>query len=171
MRALLALFLDIALLRRGPQDVPASRLLAGLALAAYTLAGFGLLAVTMPLPTAAAQTVLDVVLLAAFMRLMLASPRLRSRFLQAFTACTGTGALFALVALPLAFWPHPASLDSTEALLPALLYLGLLGWSVVVMGHILRHALSITRGLGLVYAFVYLVVSVLAMIALFPQVS
>lgn len=43
--------------------------------------------------------------------------------------------------------------------LPTLLLLALLFWNLVVVGHILRHALSTNLGMGAVLATVYMYVS------------
>ena len=43
--------------------------------------------------------------------------------------------------------------------LPWLLYLGLLVWSIAVIAHIVHHALSISRGKGLLYTLGYLLIS------------
>lgn len=171
MAALLKLFLDIALLRRGPQDVPASPVLCGLALLAYAALGFLLFAVGASPLIAVGQTVLDLVLLTGVVRTLLAAHGHRARFRQTFTALTGTGALFALAGLPLTLWLLETGPTPDAPALPSTLYLMLVLWSVVVMGHVLRHALGVSRGVGLAYAFGYLVVSVVVMTALFPQLG
>ena len=58
MRALFNLFLDICLFRRGPQDVPASPLLFGLAMLVYLIVGVVLLSLEGPLFQAVLQVFL-----------------------------------------------------------------------------------------------------------------
>jgi len=44
-------------------------------------------------------------------------------------------------------------------------------WSLAVMGHVLRHALEVSRGLGVTFAVAYFLLSQLLMEVLFPLAS
>jgi hypothetical protein len=160
MLALFNLFVDLCLLRRGPQDVPASPVLLKLSLLAY--AGVGLLVLlvsTEPL-TALVQTLLDVVLLTGLTYTILSFQKYGARFGQTLIALTGSGTLLGLVALPVVVWLEGEAAAGGDVELPSLLFLLLLGWSIAVMAHILRHALSTTHWMGLLYALAYLAVSI-----------
>ena len=99
--ALIRLFLDIALHRRGPQDVPAARRVFLGALAAYLAVGAAVL-----WPTASglgqvyAQLAVDLALLVGVCGSLLALTGRAARLGQTLTALFGTGALLSAVALP-----------------------------------------------------------------------
>ncbi|MEK6749567.1 MAG: hypothetical protein AABY83_10220 [Pseudomonadota bacterium] len=78
------------------------------------------------------------------------------RATQATTALAASGALLGLVALPIFITFR----DATGILqgVDGLLFLGMLTWQIIVVAHILRHALSVAfiaaLGVSLVYAIV-----------------
>lgn len=162
MLALFNLFWDICLLRKGPQNVPASLDLLRLSLVAYC--GSGLLAVLLDMPQtsfglALLLTAADVALLTALAYLGLYLLGRLGRFTQTLTALAGVGTLLQLIALPLGLWYQHALASDGAPELPAMLWLLLLAWSIVATGHILRHAFSVSFGLGVLYAIGYLAVS------------
>lgn len=162
MLALLNLFWEICLLRKGPQDTPRSSELLQLCLIGY--GSSGLLALLLDLPRinfglALLLTLEDVALLSGLAYLGLYLTAHLPRFRQTLTALAGVGTLLQLIALPLGLWYQHALAGNSGAELPAMLWLLLLGWSIAVTGHILRHAFSTTLTLGILYAVGYLVVS------------
>ncbi|MEZ5592318.1 MAG: hypothetical protein R3F53_17085 [Gammaproteobacteria bacterium] len=161
MRTLFDLFFDICLLRRGPQDVPAAPALTAVRTglsghwfccphggrrAAYPLRSLLL-------------TLADLALLAGMTYGVLRALGHSARLAQTLTALTGCGTLLQLIALPLGIWFDQASASQANAELPFLLWLLLLLWSIVISAHILRHAFTVSFGIGLAYAFAYLFVS------------
>lgn len=162
MVALLNLFWDICLLRKRPQDVPASEDLLKLTLLTY--AGSGLLAILLSLQQAGVGTALlltlaDVALLAALTYAVLYMLGYLARFTQTLTALAGVGTLLQLIATPLGLWYQRSLVADGAAAMPALLWLLLLIWSIAVTAHILRHAFSVSYGFGVLYALGYLMVS------------
>ena len=162
MSTLFNLFFDICLLRKGPQDIPASLVLLKLCLLTYALSGLlTLLSGTgagYPLQ-ALVLVLVDIILLAGVsygVLLFLGQPQ---RFTQTLTALSGTGTLLQLIALPLGLWYDRAASSDGVAIIPALLWLSLLLWSITITAHILRHAFAITFALGVLYALGYLTVS------------
>lgn len=150
------------MLRRNPQDLPASTVLFALVLAAG-LGGGLLLAVTAgaaPL-VGLGQTALDYLLMFAALQLALKLVDKRERFLQTATALVGADTLIGLVALlPVSFvGPNPQ--ESPQLLLAGLMFLALVVWSVVVTGHILRNAFGLTLGQGAAIAIAFDVLSFL----------
>ncbi|MDS4028464.1 MAG: hypothetical protein RKO66_00080 [Candidatus Contendobacter sp.] len=154
MRALFELFLDICLFRKGPQDVPAGMALLKLCLLGYGLSGLALLLLSTPAPVAILQILLDLVLLAGLLHLALLARRHPQRFEQTLSALTGTGTLMGLLALPVMVWIVRQG-PSGDTQLPALLWLGLMAWSITVMAHILRQALDIPVWAGALGALGY----------------
>ena len=98
MLQFLKVFVDIVLWRRGPQDLPVSSLLLGLAVAAYVVVSVLQLAL-LDEPAAAwiMFVVLDPLLLAAGLWLLLRLFDKTGRFVQAATAVFGTGAVLGFV--------------------------------------------------------------------------
>ena len=158
MAALFNLFLDLCLLRKGPQDVPASMLLLKLCLLAYGLIGLIVLLLSTPIPVALLQALLDIVLLSGLLYVGLTLYHHPERFEQTLTALAGSGALIALLAFPLMAWLMNEERGGDIAL-PSLLLLALLVWSIAIMAHILRHAFAVSLWSGAWYAFGYTVLS------------
>jgi hypothetical protein len=91
-------FLDIALWRKGPQDLPASTTLAILALIAYLSTGFLRMRLfTLDRSTALLFICVDAVMLGAWLWLVLAFFGRRQRFVQTITATLGVGLLVLLL--------------------------------------------------------------------------
>jgi hypothetical protein len=163
MAVLFNLFLDICLLRKGPQDLPASQELLKLCLIAY--AGSGLLNLWLGLGDtgsgmALLLTMVDVSLLMGLSYAVLQLMGLLERYVQTLTALAGTGTLLQLIVLPLGLWYQRELAGGDGAAdLPAMLWLLLLIWSIVITAHILRHALSVSFGTGTLYALGYLMMS------------
>jgi hypothetical protein len=153
MGYLLRAWLDMCWLRATPQQVPASPWLLGLALAFY-----GLVGIVVALPGAGWSkalllTVLDLAVLVGLTALVLRVTDKRPRFNQTLSALAGSGALLGLLVLPLVL----AVSDPVPAW-AGLLWLLVLFWSLAVRGHILRHALEIPFGMGLLLSAGYALV-------------
>ena len=146
-------WLDMCRLRAAPQQAPASSSLLGVALVFYVLVS---IAVALPgsgWSLALWLTLLDLAVLAGLTALVLWMAGKPARFNQTLSALAGTGALLGLLALPLVLMapdPVPAWFG--------LLWLAILFWSLVVRGHILRHALEIPLGMGVLLSAGYALV-------------
>ncbi len=162
---LIRLFLEIALFNKGPRDVPASTFLLGLAVAANLAVGIGLSALETDWVEGVGQSVVGIMMLAGFLGIALYLNRKMSRFLQTAAAVFGCDTLISAVALPLLAWSRLAGEGQGVA---EVLILLLLLWQVSVVGHILRHALSVSFMAGFGLAFVYTMASVRIMMAVFP---
>lgn len=134
------LFLDIALLRRNPQDLPASPLLLRMSLVAVVISYVLALGPRYSLAESLARAVVDVAFLGVFVYALLAWVRHTARFTQSFTALCGTGTILNLVS-----WPVFGLLNDEGggfATLGLLLMLAIVVWGITVTAHILRHALN-----------------------------
>lgn len=160
MTALFNLFLDICLFRKGPQDVPASTTLLWLCLTGYGLSGLAVLLAGLEPAQALLEAVVEIILLAGLCYGLLSLTNHRARFVQTLTALAGTGALLTVVAFPLVIWIGQESARHEQGILSTLLFFGLVGWSLAVTAHVLRHALSVSRILGMLYATGYFVISI-----------
>jgi hypothetical protein len=169
MLQLVRAFYDIAILRLGPEDLPASRFLLGFAATAYLTTG--VISVSFYARNASdafLQLAADLGLLVAFITLLLVLYGKAARLGQTLTALLGTGALLALVALPLSVWLRWDDANGIGSGLPvAGLYLVVL-WSIAVTGHILHRALEIPYVGGLVLGAAYFILNVATFAYLFP---
>jgi hypothetical protein len=153
--ALIRFFAELCLLRRAPQDLPASSALLGTVLVADLLVGavLGLVADLSPLE-AMAEGLIDVIFTLGLLYLALRFLGRLSRFHQTATALLGAGALLGLIAtVPLSLLP--AGPPSQQSELAGLLFLGLIAWSILVTGHILRHSFDLRLPQGVVLAVAY----------------
>ncbi len=149
-------FLQIALRRRGPEDLPDSQfllLIAGLAYlatqAVLALPVYGeMLVITRSLA-------LDVLLLCGLLWGLLRLAGHMPRFRQTLTAIFGTGALLGACMLPFNFWLDLAGASEKSAVGPRIALLAIVSWWVVVNGHIFSRALSAPFVAGLSIAVGY----------------
>jgi hypothetical protein len=169
MAALLRAFLTISLLRSSPEVLPASSALLGLAVLAYALVGVLLAAISLPLGNALLASLLDTLLLLAFGYIVLNLKGVLTRFQQTLTALAGGLTLVGLVSLPITGWLFWAETHEADAGLPSLLLLGVLVWNIMLVAHILRHALDVSLPLALVFSMAYMFVSLGILNWLFVQ--
>jgi hypothetical protein len=175
--ALIRLFLDIAMHRRGPQDVPAARSAYMSALAAYLVTGGAAL---WPAASGArevfGQLMLDLVLMVAVCAALLALSGRAARLGQTLAALFGTGALLSAAALPFVWllaltMGDGAAIPETippAAALSSIALFGLLLASLLVTGHILRHALDWSYAGGVLAATAYFAFSTFVFRSVYP---
>lgn len=157
MLAVLHVFLQIALRRGGPEDLPDSRLLLLLAALAYEITQT-LLILAFPdssPPALLGSLVLDLLLLCLGLWGLLKIAGRSARYGQTLTALFGTGALLGFCMLPFKYWIEWAGDPVRSPLAPAVGMLALIGWSLAVNGHIFSRALSIPSLLGMLVAIGY----------------
>ena len=168
MAALLKFMLDLCLLRSGPQQLPPARVLLGLFLTVYVLLGLALYLSRYELHLAAAASVLETLLAAAFVQTLLLLWGRPERFLQTLTALLAAWTLLGLLIAPLIFATRGIGPDSQGALL---VFVGMtlyLAWSLAVMGNILHHALEVPLYGGIGLGVVYFLLSQMILSALLP---
>lgn len=159
MLPILAAFLQIALRRRGPEDLPDSRFLLLMAGAAYVVTQALLASSVYATPFALARSlVLDLLLLCGCLWGLLRLAGHTARYRQTLTAVLGTGALLSLCMLPFNYWLDLAAEPGKPALAPTLGLLAVVSWSLVVNGHIFSRALSrpFVAGLAISVAYFFL---------------
>ncbi len=168
LRAIAHPFIQICLLRRGPQDLPTSGILLAIALAAHMLMAVLFVAAYEGAVKALLSGALDTALLAVLTGTLLYTQRQNARFVQTLTALAGTGAIITLVTLPISGWFLDTGPESRQGGLAILLLLAVTAWSIAVVGHIWRHALSAPYFVGLVVAVVFLGISIYVLRTLVP---
>lgn len=168
MVALIHPFVRISLLQMKPQDLPASGTLLALVLVAHTLAGVAVAAANLRFVHALAAGVVDTALMCALTAGLLMLRTLRERTVQTLTALAGAGAVIGFVAWPLSLWIHNAQQANEPAPALAIALVVVLGWSLTVSAHILRHAISAPFFIGLLISIVFYWVSIRVLGSLFP---
>lgn len=169
MLPILDVFLQIALRRLGPEDLPDSRFLlltVGLVYAVMQL----LLAIPIYGFTGSLlwSIGLDVVLLCGCVLGLLRLTGHPARFRQTLTAIFGTGALLSLCMLPFNLWLDSLAEPGTAALLPTLGLLAVVSWSLLVNAHIFSRAMSVHFALGLVVSIAYFFLNYLVFVQFGP---
>jgi len=150
--ALINFFVELCLLRRAPQDLPASQSLFGLLVVVNLILGLlAGLTVDGGFGRSLLQSVADVVLTLGVFYAGFKLIGREARFAQTATALLGSGAVLGVLGL-LPLTMLSGGEESAGSAIAGLLFLGLLIWNLVVMGHILRHALEMTLGQAMVIA-------------------
>jgi hypothetical protein len=152
MQEIVRLFTQIALLRRGPQDLPASALLLGLTLAGYLGVNVVVSALLPPVSDWPLQLLVDTLFMLAWYVALLRLVGRPERILQTSTAVFG---LQAVLSPPLiaSAWLMRRFGEQTLWQLPiAFVGLLLLVWLVAANGHVVKAALgwSVTPSIMLV---------------------
>lgn len=182
MRELAKLFMQIALLRRGPQDLPASTLLLVFTIVAYLAMNLLMNSLLPPLNPAGAaakikeadqgswpaQLMLDTVFTLVWYVVLLRLAGRPERTLQTTTAVFG----FQIVLAPLLFfsswlWPQFAH-DSTWGVPIALFGIVLLGWLIAANSHIVKAALEWSGGASVALVILQILAAELLRRQLFP---
>lgn len=151
------LFLDIALLRRNPQDLPASPLLLRLSLLAVVVSYVLALGSRYPLLESLARALVDVAFLGVFVYALLVWSRHRARFNQSFTALCGTGTILNLVSWPVFGLLGDGRGGDGFAALGLLLMVAIVIWGVAVTAHIFRQTLDRDWSQAVAVSLLYMV--------------
>ncbi|WP_303906619.1 hypothetical protein [Thiohalomonas denitrificans] len=157
MQALIETFWSILRLRAGPQILPASNVLLALILLLHWGIGVGLGTFSLTPEVALASALAGTVMVVAFVQGLLGLYGLRARAVQTLTALAGCEVLLGALAILLTAWFF--AVPEAQRALPGLLSLLVLGWNIALAGHIFRHALGISSGMGLLAALGYILVS------------
>lgn len=155
LSALFRAFLDICLLRRGPQDIPASAALLGFTLVLYSFGSLIIARSSLDWAPAMQAAVAETLLMCGLSYILLQVTGLAARWIQTATAIAGTNFVLVIIALPLLVWLVYARANNLDASVPALLFLLLVVWHIVILAHIFRHALSRGYGTGVLVALGY----------------
>ena len=164
LKALISAAVELCLLRLGPQQMPTSAVLFALLVVFYLLLGTLLaMAADMDPALGLLESLFEVALTLGLLYLALKLVRKLERFSQTAIAILLFELLLTLLALPLVSWYQRTG--STES---GLLMLVLIFWSIVVLGHILRHTFEVDLNLGIAAAVLYTLVSWNIIAMLFP---
>jgi hypothetical protein len=162
-------FVDIALHRKGPDALPASRFLFGLVLVAYLTLSLLALQINWPLRRSAGLAVVDVGFYLIFFGLVLQVAHRSARYWQTVTALLGAETFLSCLALPL-LWLRTTAGESGagNVLVTALLALILL-WSIDIAGFVLSRALDRAYIVGVLIMLGYVISSTMLGELLLPS--
>ena len=161
-------FLNICLFKKAPQDLPASSSLLGVMLVASTIASLIVARSGLGWPDVVQSAVAETLYMVTAIYVLLKLQGRQLRWSQTVTAMAGTNVVLVVISLPILVWLLSARSAEADATLPSLLFLGLIIWNVLILGHIFRHAFSTYFPLGVLVALGYYSLSILIMNWLVP---
>lgn len=168
MKELIQLFTQIALLKRGPQDLPASKLLLVLTVIGYALVN---IIISVLLPTDQAwgpPLAVDVAFTLLWYVVLLKIVGRPERILQTTTAVFGFQAVLS-PPVDLSEWLLQRAGENPAWQLPAILiYVVLLLWVIAASSHIVQAALEWSGFASVGVVFVELIAGLLLQAAIFP---
>ena len=163
-------FFSICLLQSKPQDLPVSNNLLSLCLVIYTAENVLLAQHKVTLFKAVAASLLETLLVTVITLVILGLSNRAARWRQTLTALIGTGCIMGLVALPIFYGSILAGTDALRAII-FLLYAVLLVWNIMVMSHILRHALDTSFAFGVIFALTYIFITSILVHLVIPELD
>jgi len=170
MLAFIQAFINIALRRSGPEDLPDSRFLLGLTLAVYLVTQVSLASIAYGVNGALLSTLMiSLVLLFGGMWVLLSLTGYRKRYTRTVTAMLGTSALLSLLSMPFGLWRQFALDIGLGKALPNTIIFAIMVWSIAVDGHILARALSRPYTIGLLVAIAYFYLHTTILFELVPD--
>lgn len=165
------LYVDIALWRRGPQDLPAVGILLPLTMLAYVLISVG---VGEALPALRAgwlpQVLADTAFIALWYWAVLALAGRRERYLQTAAALFGLQCVLAAPSILSGWMVQRFAHDATWLAVGYIGALAVLVWTVAAVGHVLRAALGRSLSFCVILAFSQLLAEQLVLLAIFSPV-
>lgn len=168
MQPLLKLFLDICLLRRGPQDVPVAVSLLIVVLIASLIVDVAAILFRTSFPEALLVAVVVNAVLLVSVVLLLWLLGYAARVLQTLIAMWGCSVIVNVLQLPLILL---VNLIPGQVGMLGFIALFFLIWNLTISMHILRHALSIATFPAAVLAIGYLMLNFFVVDLFLPQAS
>lgn len=161
MRPYINSFLDLMMLRSGPQEIPQSRFLFWLTFSLMFMLALVQGAFIFGPAKNLAFNLFDAMLLLLFVHFLLKFYAVLPRFWQTMTALFGVSIIFRLLELPAYIFiqANPQNWSNPIFILCILLVLGLQICHIFVMGHIFRHAMAYTMTTGVFTAMGYVVIN------------
>jgi hypothetical protein len=172
VRRLILAFVEIALHRRGPEDLPASGFFFAIVLALYLpVAWLNLHVSPIEIEHPALWVVVDTALGLAFVWTLLRAFRHESRFRQTAGALLGADTILNLLNIPPTLW-YGAQLEAQRDTAIPLLVLVLLGiWTVDIAGFVLSRALGRPYVLAVAIMLGYVLLAFSFRVTFFPPIN
>ncbi len=164
MSAVIKLFIDICLLRKGPEDVPYSEILLGLLLALSIIISILVGIMTKTMQFAVISTIAELFFSFVFIKLLLSKKP--ERFLQTFVALLGASTLLNLIYAPAVYIFLMNENNKNIQTLVSLLTVALLVWSIAVYGHIFSRALQSPMVYGVAISIAYVLMGSILLVSI-----
>ena len=171
MWRLIQVFSEIALHRRDPSELPASRFLLSLTFVTYLAVGFISLLVGAPAESLIGCIILESFFYLWFIWLVLIVFNRSNRFLQTATALLGTETLLGIIRMPILAWVDATRTSGGEPTAGAFVYFLLLLWSIDVAGFVLSRALQNAYFVGVLIVMGYVAISFTLREYFFPVIG
>jgi len=153
-------FLNLCFLNANPQDLPASQVLLVMSLILYLVISVALALPVYGLNVSLTQALLEIAMLIAYTWLILVMTSHGERLTQTLSALAGTGVIFGFLALPIIYSIYEATgAGGVGNVWTLIAYLMIMGWLLVVYGHVFRNALSSGLFLGMLVSLGYIVLT------------
>jgi hypothetical protein len=163
------LFVQIALLKRGPQDVPASPLLLALTVCGFLAASAVVSGLLPPGPGWAPQLLVETLFTLGWYAALLQLVGRSERFLQTATAVFGLRLVLAPLIIASQWLMRRFMQDTTWQLPIAVAGLALVIWLIAANSHVVKAALDWTSAASVVLVILQIVSGELLLLALFPS--
>jgi hypothetical protein len=171
MREIIRLFAQIALLRRGPQDLPASILLLTLTVSAYLGVSFLLSSVLPPMKDWPAPLLVDTLFTLVWYVALLRLVGRPERTLQTTTAVFGLQAVLAPLSIASEWLTRRFAEDAIWQVPVTCAGLLLIAWLIAASGHIVKAALEWSGTASVALVILQMLAGWLLLLALFSPVN
>jgi hypothetical protein len=173
MRELIRLFTQIALLRRGPQDVPASMLLLAMTVVGYSGVSFLVSSLMPPIKGWPERLVIviDVAFTLAWYAVLLRLVGRSERTLQTTTAVFGFQAVLSPLLIISDWLVLRFAQDTTWNLPVALMWLVILIWVIAANSHVVKAALEWSSAASVALVILQILTEQLLQFALLPATT
>ena len=168
MREVIGLYVQIALLRRGPQDLPISRALLVLTVCGYAAVNALVSSLLPPGAAWAPQLAVDVLFMLAWYAALLQLAGRRERFLQTATGVFGFQAVLSPLLIASAWLMRRFAHDATWQLPVAVASLALVIWLSAANSHVVEATLDWSSASSVALVILQIVAGQLLQLALFP---
>ncbi len=168
MREVIRLFVQIALLRRGPQDLPASMLLLVLTVIGYTVVNVVVSTLLPPASAWNAQLLVDVLFTLAWYIGVLRLLGRPERTVQTVTAVFGLQAVVSPLLIASEWLMRRFGQDSDWQLPIAASGLVLVIWLIAALSHVVKAALEWSTAASVALVILQIAAAQLLLIAVFP---
>jgi hypothetical protein len=158
LATLMKFFVEMCMLRKDPQALPNSLFLLQFLALTNLIVTLVVNIATMPFSTALILALLALLLVYCFTVLVLQSFNFGARLRQTLIAIFGTDLIFAAPAIALRYWSHSLEASGQQSDLAIILWLAVFMWNLIVVAHIIRHALSKPFGVGVFISIAYTVI-------------
>ncbi len=156
-------YIDLCLMKVGPESIPASTSLLKLTLFAYLAIGIATSSIDMSLPMSIFSSLADTLFMVASIALLLRARGLQVRVQQTLSAMAGAGCCLGIVGFPIIAW-FSQTPETEQANSYAMLFMVIIMfWSLMVTSHIFRYALDIKVFTAMMITIIYTALSLLVL--------